>query len=79
MERLYQSTAGAFEDNITLGRSCRTIAKGGSDAYRSRSEAGTMLHIDQALRTRLLHLDVGGMVAILLKCATLKYRLGKCA
>jgi hypothetical protein len=38
-----------------------------------------MLRIDKALRTRLLHLDVGGMVAILLKYATLKYRLGKFA
>jgi hypothetical protein len=38
-----------------------------------------MLRIDKALRTRLLHLDVGGMVAILLKCAILKYRLDKCA
>jgi hypothetical protein len=46
---------------------------------RSRSEAGRMLRIDKALRTRLLHLDVGGMVAILLKCATLKYKLGKFA
>jgi hypothetical protein len=38
-----------------------------------------MLRIDKALRTRLLHLDVGGMVAILLKYVTLKYRLGKFA
>jgi hypothetical protein len=38
-----------------------------------------MLRIDKAHRTRLLYLVVGGMVAILLKYATLKYRLGKFA
>ncbi len=44
-----------------------------------RSEAGKMLRIGKAIRTRLLHLDVGKMVVILVKCATLKYKLGKCA